>query len=52
MIIQCAWCKKVLGTKPPYKGKDANETTHTICDDCLTRHGFKRITDDDINQKG
>ena len=35
MTIMCAWCKKVLGTKPPYTGKDSDKTTHTICPNCL-----------------
>lgn len=34
MIIQCAWCKKVLGEKEPLDNKN---TTHTICGDCFDK---------------
>ncbi len=35
MIIRCAWCKEILGTKPPYKGKYADDITDGIYDNCL-----------------
>lgn len=31
MVIQCAWCKDILGEKEPY---GVLELTHTICDLC------------------
>ena len=38
MLIRCAWCKRILGDKPPYGGKYDQEVTDGICDDCLNRH--------------
>jgi len=35
MIIRCAWCKKILGEKPPYEDKSY---TDTICEECLAKH--------------
>lgn len=34
MKIQCAWCKKDMGEKPPYEDP---ATTHSICDECLAK---------------
>ena len=31
MVIQCAWCKKILGLKVPYID---SSITHGICSDC------------------
>ena len=31
MEIQCAWCKKILGEKPPFGDKGI---THSICEKC------------------
>ena len=31
MIVQCAWCKKIMGEKEPLTDKSV---THTICKDC------------------
>ncbi len=43
MIIQCAWCLKLLGEKEPLKDKDV---THSICDKCeeemLIKAGVKK----------
>ena len=33
MIIQCAWCKKIMGTKEPY-GKHSEVISHGICRQC------------------
>lgn len=33
MTIICAWCKKVLGVKPPLENTDE---THGVCKDCET----------------
>lgn len=30
MIVQCAWCQKILGEK------EGEGMTHTICPNCLT----------------
>jgi len=38
MLIRCAWCKRILGDKPPYGGKYDREVTDGICDDCLNRY--------------
>ena len=38
MIIRCAWCKKIIGDKPPYGGKYDEGFTDGICDDCLNRY--------------
>lgn len=35
MKIQCAWCKKDMGEKPPYEDKGI---THTICPECLKKY--------------
>ena len=32
MRVQCAWCGKDMGEKPPY---DDPSTTHSICESCL-----------------
>lgn len=32
MVIQCSWCKEVLGEKEPY---EVLELTHTICELCM-----------------
>lgn len=32
MIIQCAWCKEVLGMKEPMESR---EISHGICKKCL-----------------
>lgn len=34
MIIQCAWCLKILGEKDPVELADI---THTICEECMYR---------------
>ncbi len=34
MLIRCAWCKRMLGDKPPYGGKHDKEITDGICDSC------------------
>lgn len=39
MNIVCAWCDKLIGTKPSEGG---TRDSHTICDDCS-----KKIEDDD-----
>ena len=33
MIIQCAFCRNVMGTKEPY-GKHSEVITHGICEPC------------------
>lgn len=44
MIVQCAWCKKLIGEKPPYEDKSV---THTICPKCTEENfpdkGGKRM---------
>ena len=35
MIIQCAWCKKVIGEKAPLNDP---MVSHTICRDCSIKH--------------
>lgn len=32
MIIQCAWCLKMLGEKAPIKDKNI---THGMCEQCM-----------------
>ena len=39
MIIQCAWCGKYMGEKPPYEDKSV---THTICDECIAKYFPKK----------
>lgn len=34
MRVQCAWCKKEMGEKPPY---DDQSTSHNICNNCLAK---------------
>ena len=34
MKIQCAWCGKDLGSKPPYEDES---TTHGMCQECLEK---------------
>jgi len=34
MIIECSWCKKILGEKAPYEDKSV---TNTICNDCFEK---------------
>ena len=38
MRIRCAWCKRIIGTRPPFGGKYDKEITDGICDDCLVKH--------------
>jgi hypothetical protein len=38
LIIRCAWCKRILGNKPPFGAKYSTEITDGICDDCLNRY--------------
>ena len=38
MIIKCAWCGKIVGTKPPFGGWRDKEIVDGICDDCLNEH--------------
>jgi hypothetical protein len=38
MLIRCAWCKRILGDKPPFGGKWDKEITDGICDDCLKKY--------------
>jgi len=38
MIIRCAWCKHIIGDKPPYGGKWDREITDSICNECLKKH--------------
>jgi len=32
--VQCAWCRKEMGEKPP---RDDLSTTHSICEPCLAK---------------
>ena len=41
MKRQCAYCGRSMGSKPPYRGPQANETTHGICPKCLAREQEK-----------
>lgn len=34
MIIVCAWCKHILGEKPPL---DDKAQTHGICEECIKK---------------
>lgn len=34
MIVQCAWCLKMVGEKSPLKDKSV---THGICEECQTK---------------
>ena len=34
MTVVCAWCQRLLGTKPP---ADDSSTTHGICPPCRDR---------------
>lgn len=34
MIIQCSWCRVIIGEKPPY---GVLEITHTICEECYEK---------------
>ncbi len=34
MIIQCAWCKKIVGEKEPLQDK---RVTSTICPECFKK---------------
>jgi len=36
MKIQCAWCGKDMGDKPPYEDQG---TTHTMCGECYRKLG-------------
>ena len=38
MLIRCAWCKGILGDKPPYGGQNDTDITDGICRDCLESH--------------
>ena len=38
MIIRCAWCKRIIGNKPPYGGKWDREVTDGICPDCMRKY--------------
>jgi len=38
MIIRCAWCKEIIGDKPPYGGKYDKEITDGICPDCEAKY--------------
>lgn len=35
MVIECAWCKKILGEKPPYEDRSI---TSSICDECRKKY--------------
>ncbi len=39
LIRVCAWCKKVMGTKPCLPEMDGQET-HGICRGCAAKLGF------------
>ncbi len=34
MIRVCAWCKKVIGQKPPFEDKSE---THGMCESCFSK---------------
>jgi len=34
MIIQCSWCKRKMGEKPPIEDK---RITHGICSECVNK---------------
>jgi len=36
ILIRCAWCKIIIGDKPPFGAKYDQEVTDGICDACLT----------------
>jgi hypothetical protein len=38
MLVRCAWCKKIVGNKPPFGGKWDEEITDGICAECLKRY--------------
>ncbi|KKN74227.1 hypothetical protein LCGC14_0393130 [marine sediment metagenome] len=38
MIIRCAWCKTVSGSKPPFGGKYDKDITDGICPTCLAKY--------------
>ena len=38
MKIRCAWCRTIVGTRPPFGGRYDTEITDGICDDCLSRY--------------
>lgn len=35
MIVECAWCGKYMGEKPPYEDK---RVSHSICDECKAKY--------------
>lgn len=48
MIIQCAWCKTVIGIKEPY---DTDNITHSICEPCMVNID-KKIKQIKVKVKG
>jgi len=42
MIIRCAWCKRIIGTKPPFGGEYEKEITDGICPSCELKYFGRR----------
>ncbi len=38
MLIRCAWCKGIIGDKPPYGSKYDKEITDGICPECSEKY--------------
>lgn len=38
MLIRCAWCKTITGSKPPYGGKYDKMITDGICLKCEAKY--------------
>ena len=49
MLIRCAWCKRILGDKPPYGGKYDRDVTDGICEDCYKRY-FPQHAEKDLKE--
>ncbi len=37
LLIQCAWCLRILGTRPDCLSEKGTHMSHTICQECLDR---------------
>ncbi len=37
LLIQCAWCLRLLGTRPDCLSEKGTHVSHTICQECLER---------------
>ena len=53
MLVRCAWCKRIIGAKPPFGGRWDREITDGICENCAKKYfgsyGDKKEKEDESN---